>query len=81
MANAERVLNVAVEMSAAVATFRVPAALLLEFGAGDKFEVATSENGPTVELFLNGKLFAIASLARREGRLIATITEIRKSSD
>jgi|SRR5271157_559393 len=81
MAAIEQALDVPVELSAAVATLRIPSGVLAEFGAGDKFEIESDESGPSVLMIVNGKPFAIASVAARDGRLVATVTDILVNLD
>lgn len=76
MAAVKRALNVTVELSAAIANLRVQGGVLAQFAAGDRFEIEPEgESGPTVTLLINGRPFAIASVADRDGRLLATITD------
>jgi flagellar motor switch/type III secretory pathway protein FliN len=82
MAAAEQALNVTVEVSAAVATLMIKSGVLADFTAGDSLEVDSGDDaGPMVTLFVNGKPFAIASVAKHDGRLVATIVEILSGLD
>jgi flagellar motor switch/type III secretory pathway protein FliN len=81
MATSEQALNVSFEISAVAATLRVPSSVLAELSAGDSFEIELDEADPTILLLVNGRPFAIASVARVEDRLVATITDIVSNVD
>ena len=76
VATIEHAANVEVELSAVATTLKVPAGVLAGFGAGDRFEIELDESGSSILLVVDGRPFAIASVAKRDGRLMATVTEI-----
>ena len=81
MATIEHAANVEVELSAVATTLKIPAGVLAGFGAGDRFEIELDESGPSILLVADGRPFAIASVAKLDGRLVATITEIVSNVD
>ena len=81
MATIEYAANVEVELSAVATTLKIPAGVLAGFGAGDRFEIELDESGPSILLVVDGRPFAIASVAKLDDRLVATITEIVSNVD
>jgi len=66
-----------VTMSVVLCRLKVPAAVLGSFGENDCIEVAQPPDvAPEVELKVNGKLFARATLFEDEGCRFVRITEL-----
>ena len=77
MRKTELVSQLRVTMSAVLCRLRVPAAVLSGLGENDCIEVAQpAEVAPAVELKVNGKLFARATLFERDGSRFVRITEL-----
>ena len=77
MRKTELVSQLRVTMSAVLCRLRVPAAVLGSLGENDCIEVAQpAEVAPAVELKVNGKLFARATLFEHEGSRFVRITEL-----
>jgi len=77
MRKTELVSQLRVTMSAVLCRLRVPAAVLGSLGENDCIEVAQpADVAPAVELKVNGKLFARATLFEREGSRFVRITEL-----
>lgn len=77
MRKTELVSQLRVTMSTVLCRLRVPAAVLSGLGENDCIEVAQpADVAPAVELKVNGKLFARATLFEREGSRFVRITEL-----
>jgi flagellar motor switch/type III secretory pathway protein FliN len=77
MSKDELVSQLRVTMSAALCRLKVPAAVLGSLGENDCIEVAQPPDvAPEVELKVNGKLFARATLFEHEGSRFVRITEL-----
>lgn len=77
MRKTELVSQLRVTMSAVLCRLKVPAAVLSGLDENDCIEVAQpADVAPAVELKVNGKLFARATLFEREGSRFVRISEL-----
>jgi len=77
MQKTQLVSGLRVTISAVLCRLKIPAALLGDLSENDCIEVAQPPDvAPEIELKVNGKLFARATLLEQEGTRLVRITEL-----